>query len=209
MFSAIEIEGFLRSYGNSLFPTTMDAYLAADSRQLWGLRIDVASRRMLPFFGSISENDERLLNSRGFFDTIAGYRANVRTYFPDLSANCDVFLINTEALDYSNPLVQALIVHELCHWYIDSGLQASHAVAIDSAALSEGANLYAITTPSHHHDRDFCNLMCAVSARAIANDAPFATRQDLVNQAMRFDVLKESSHIYEVLNDDDGAHAER
>jgi hypothetical protein len=192
MHTAAEIENLLRRYGNGLFPHSFDEYLSKMRRQFWGLRVDPPSRRNIRFFGSMTEDDERTFNGGPFRDAVAGYAVDVRSRFRTLSADADVLLIGTETLGFSGPDVEALIVHELCHWYIDSGTQGTHPVTFDSANKVQGETLYARTDPHMEpitrHDRSYCGLLCAVSALAVEVGAPFETPQHLVDAAMRFDV---------------------
>lgn len=191
MLTPEQIEGFLRKHGDLLFPCPMSDYLDATHRVIWGLLIDPDGRRFHRLFGEITPADMLQFNDR-FYSTIAGYRVKARDAFHDLTADADVFLIAKECLEFAPNEVEALVLHELCHWYIDAGLQSSHPIAIDAADRIEAEALYGKTDRhlEHRtkHTLQFCELLCNVAGRAVDASVGCSSRQAVVACAMRFDI---------------------
>jgi hypothetical protein len=162
MLTPEQIQGYLQKYGDSLFPCAMSEYLAHTNRVIWGLLIDSDERRFHRLFGEIALADLEQFNS-SFHDTIAGYRVRARDFFPNLTADADVFLISKQCLDFPPSEVEALIIHELCHWYIDSGLQSSHPITINAKDRIKAKSLHRKTDQSLEnitkHTRQFCELL--------------------------------------------------
>jgi hypothetical protein len=191
MLTYEQIEKTLITYGSTLFPCSFSDYLSKNHKVIWGLLIDPAERKFHRLFGNITSNDLAQFNT-GFHDTIAGYKTDAKSVFPNLSADADVFLIAKQCLANSAKEVDALIIHELCHWYIDSGLQASHEIAISKTDRVEARSLYRRTGQVNEHITrhtiQFCELLCAVAGRAMKNSKMFSSRQEIVDLAMIYDV---------------------
>ena len=187
-----EVRETLLDLGNTLFPVTFESYLTALGRPLWGLLIESEHQCFSELFGNILDRDLRLFNTR-FADTKAGFATGARSVFCRLSCNPDVFLLAKEGLGWSHRDLASVAVHELCHWYIDSGHQASHPVAITEADKGMGKKLYGRTDRHNvrmtRHTIEFCELLCAVSTVAIDKGKASGAAEDLVESAMRFDVV--------------------
>jgi hypothetical protein len=185
------IQSTLKHYGDTLFPSTFSSYLERRHKVVWGLRIDADTRRFERLFGDVTPGDLRQFNQR-FCDSIAGYKVGARTEFPSLSADADVFLLAKQCLSFEPKQVHALIVHELCHWYLDVGLQASAPVFVSDIDRIKARTLYHQTDAriEHltRHTRAFCELLCALATRAARIERLFSSRRELIELAMRFDV---------------------
>jgi len=186
-----QIKETLITYGNTLFPCSFSDYLSKNHKVIWGLLIDPTECKLHRLFGNITPNDLAQFNV-SFHNSIAGYKTGAKSMFPNLSADADVFLIAKQCLDNSAKEVDALIIHELCHWYIDSGLQPSHEIAINETDRAEARSLYRRTDQVNEqftkHTIQFCELLCAVAGRAMKNSKTFSSRQEIVNLAMKYDV---------------------
>jgi hypothetical protein len=194
MFTPHLVHDALFRHGDSLFPVGFSDYLDQTNRVVWGLLIESDANRLSCLFGDTAPADIEIFNSVAFNHSMSGYRVEARGRFPQLSANADVFLLSKQCHALPPCEVEALVIHELCHWYIDSGLQSSAPVRITSKDRLKGKSLYRKTDTEHEgltrHTPDFCELLCAVSALAVARDASsFPSRDALVAAAMRFDVL--------------------
>lgn len=189
MLTSNEIQGYIQKYGDSLFPIPLTEYFSQTKRVMWGLQINRDEGRNDPYFGEIAPSDMEQFN-KIFYDSMAGYRTKARDHFPSLTADADVFLISKQCLSLPTHEVEALIIHELCHWYIDSGLQMSSPIAIGQMDRHMGKGLYNKTDRGRirQHTLEFCELLCAVAGRAIQCGAKFSSRKELVAFAMRFDV---------------------
>ena len=192
MPTAQEVESFVRTYGDTLFPVRLSDYLRDNNRVLWGLLIRYAQQRLERLFGNLTEADLEQFNQPDVCDTIAGYRVGARAVFPNLSAAADVFLLSQECLEFSADDVKALVIHELCHWYIDSTLQARRPVRLGDADRVAGAALHRRTDVAQErrtkHTVGFCELLCHVSALAVSASLSFENQQGLVDASMRYDV---------------------
>lgn len=186
------IEVAFRRYGDSAFPTTFSQYQLEEGRELWGLLITrpVTFKRL---FGSMTDADLKLFNTKRPPYSRAGFRARVREAFKGLSADADVLLIGDECLEFSQRDLDALLIHELCHWYINTGLQDRSPVSISDADISSGHALYERTDKDYEHvtqhDEHFCTVLCAVARHVCGTTTLYSSPDDLVSVAMRFDVL--------------------
>nr|WP_057929565.1 hypothetical protein [Burkholderia ambifaria] len=187
-----EIRETLLDLGNTLFPVAFESYLTAQGKPLWGLLIEPEHRRFSELFGGIPDRDLRLFNT-WFADTKAGFATSARSVFQGLSCNPDVFLLAKEGLGWSRRDLASIVIHELCHWYTDSDQQASHPVTITEAHKDMGKKLYERTDRHNvrmtRHTVDFCELLCAVSTLAVESGKASGSAEDLVDSAMRFDVV--------------------
>ena len=191
MLAAKEIYAIVLSRGDSLFPVGMSQYLSNTNRPIWGLLIDPDERRFQTLFGNIAPEDLEQFNT-SFHHTKAGYRVKARDHFLQLTSDADVFLISKECLALNPRDVEALIIHELCHWYIDSGLQSSNPIGIGSTDRLKAKTLYGKTDQENEHvtrhTLPFCELLCAVAARAVRTFNSHPSRQALLASAMQFDI---------------------
>lgn len=191
MLTAKETHDIVLSRGDSLFPLGMSQYLGNTNRSIWGLLIEPDERRFQCLFGDIALEDLEQFNT-SFQHTKAGYRVKARGYFPKLTSDADVFLISKECLALGSKDVEALIIHELCHWYIDSGLQSSNPIGIGSTDRLKARTLYRKTDQDNEHitkhTLPFCELLCAVALRAVHTFKSFPNRDTLLATAMQFDV---------------------
>jgi hypothetical protein len=186
-----DVRAILYDLGNSLFPISFQSYLAASGKTLWGLEIDPDHRRFNTMFGELSDEDLERFN-KGFHDTIAGYKVSARLVFPSLSADADVFLLAKQALTWSGADLLPIVLHELCHWYLDSGNQAKLPVAITPIDRQKGKTLYKRTDIHNEHvtkhTLSFCEILCAMARRAVEQKKYSGSRDELVASAMRFDI---------------------
>lgn len=191
MLAAKDIYDIVISRGDSLFPLGMSQYLRNANKPIWGVLIDPDERRFHTLFGDIAPEDLDQLNT-SFHHTKAGYRVNAKGYFPLLTSDADVFLISKECLALDAKDVEALIIHELCHWYIDSGLQSKKPLGIGDTDKLKAKAWYRKTDQENEHltrhTLPFCELLCAVSVRAIHTYKSFSTREALISSAMQFDI---------------------
>ena len=186
-----DVRATLYDLGNSLFPISFDSYLEASGRTLWGLQVDPDQQRFAAMFGGIKDEDLARFNER-FHDTIAGYKVGARSVFPSLSADADVFLLSKDALSWSEADSVPIVLHELCHWYLDSDSQSRQPVAVTEIDRQKGKALYKRTDAKNEkvtrHTLKFCEFLCAVARRAVERKKFSGSRQELVLSAMRFDI---------------------
>jgi hypothetical protein len=132
----------LHTLGDSLFPATFSAYLRDEHKVLWGIRIEGEHpSRFVGLFGPISESDMALLNEHRASSS-AGYCANAKELFPNLTTNADIFLLNDKVLSRSPREIEAFVLHELAHWYFDSGCAHSHPLPITDEDRTAGDAMY-------------------------------------------------------------------
>lgn len=193
MLTNDQIRECLFKYGDTLFPITLSQYLNETQRQLWGLYVNLKDKRNEHMFGNASANDILLFNSKGVSDSLAGYRVNARDVFPNLSVDVDVFLLNVSCLELPVPEIEALIIHELCHWYINSGLLASNPLKISTSDSLVGKKLYKKTDVINEHITEhsllFCNVLSAVAGNATKVPSNFLSRKQLIELAMNYDLV--------------------
>ena len=190
MLATEQIQDLIKTYGDSLFPVPITTYLSTTNRVIWGLLINEDERQLEPYFGEIAALDMAQFN-QNFINSLAGYRTRARDYFPNLTADADVFLISKQCLDLPLPEVEALVIHELCHWYIDSGLQSSKPLRATNMDRIMARGLYNKTDQNNDrfHTLPFCELLCSVANKATRAGAKFPNRKELVSLAMKYDVI--------------------
>jgi hypothetical protein len=186
-----DVRTMLFDLGSSVFPISFDSYLETSGLELWGLQIDPDLRRFAVMFGAVKDEDLAYFNNH-FYDTIAGYKVGARSVFPLLSANADVFLLSKQALAWSDVELIPIVLHELCHWYLDSGSQSQLPVHVTAMDKLKGKALYKRTDSQNEgmtkHTLAFCEFLYAVARVAVEKKKYSGSREELVSSAMRFDV---------------------
>ena len=193
MLTNEQIMECLFKFGDTLFPIRLSDYLNKNQKNLWGLYINLEDRRVELMFGNATIDDIELFNSRGVADSKAGFRVNARGTFPNLSSDADVFLLNRDCLKFTTPEIKALIIHELCHWYINSGLQNTNPLKIDTSTALVAKNLYKKTDVINEHISEhtllFCNVLSSVAGNATKTPSIFKSRKEIIDLAMKYDVF--------------------
>lgn len=175
-----------------VFGIDHSAYLAArGGRAFWGLSIDRGRQTLSPLFGDPNPSVVAQLPYR---DAMAGYRVDLAAArLLGVTANADVLLFAVERLADPPADVDALLLHELCHWLIDSAA-ADWRAFVDQDDLRAGNRLIRATDYEYQnvtrHDLAFCALLAAACRRAAsAGMVAFAAdRMLLLRTAIRFDL---------------------
>lgn len=189
--SAIEIRDILLTRGNALFPTRFADYLESNNKEIFGLLIQSDTQQYQQLFGNFTANDLSLLNQR-FFDAKAGYAVDIQNHFSGFSSNADIFLISEDSLAGGFRTVEALIIHELCHWYINTGLQATTPVFFSDTDIELGCAIHDKTDKHNErltqHTLEFCKLLSSIADKSIRTFATFNNPEELILAAMQFDI---------------------
>jgi hypothetical protein len=194
MLTGVAIQTKLDHLASSVFGADMQAYLkAAAKRDLFGLEANLEKRRYGPLFGYVPT---RLLSAANalFEDAHAGYSVNAGRFLKTVPPlNVDVFIVSTEVLSGPEMAVDTIVLHELCHWIIDSRQAATTPLQPDDADRLAGQALYARTDTANvaktRHTGAFCTLLAAASRVLAEADPRFPDRLAVIESAMRYDLI--------------------
>lgn len=201
-YTPLEIEQKIYEYGDNLFPVKFSDYLQAENRRLVGFNIGTTNgtiRYGAVLFGHLSPSDIQMLYSKPW-NCFATYIVNTKKR-PELRGfTDDVDLFLWRYKDKYNPPnttinqkdADALIIHELCHWYIDAGLFKRHPPSSNTTiAQNAQAIPNKLSSAPHHavfHGKDFCFLLAAISEKAANYDSSFTNTWDVITRAIKLDI---------------------
>jgi hypothetical protein len=133
------------------FDKDLDATLKSRQRDLWILGVDTKRRCLIDVCGTIDAQQLAAINSKGFWDTDAGFKADAHKHIPTGGKEVDVFLLNTDHFESPDSFLGPLVVHELAHYLEQIGETPN---ASDADRANAGAvlvclknNVRAIHTP--------------------------------------------------------------
>jgi len=106
----------LRKNLRDAFDKDLDEMLRLRRRELWILGADNKQQRFTDVCGTIGAQQMAAINSRGYKDTDAGFRADAHNYVPTNGKEVDVFILNTEHFDKPDSFLDPLVVHEQAHY---------------------------------------------------------------------------------------------
>jgi hypothetical protein len=170
-----------------VFNFDFDDYLKENNRELFGITINADANRYDKLFGNIPENLLAAINTR-FNNHPAGYKVNVASTFETIETNTDLLLVRNDILFGDMKLLDALLLHELCHAVIDSSYIEKLNVKRNVTDDKQGEKLFEYVMPDDNfHDLEFCQLL-SYAANIYKNvDSRFKNRQDVIDYAMKFD----------------------
>ncbi len=188
-----EIEQRFQELSNSVLGFSISEYCEHnENRQLYGIHIVTETQRLEALFGNPPDHFVVAINARGFFDTKAGYCVNVADIFPETGVNADVLLVSTEVLSSNPKVIDAILVHELCHLLINSKNVEISGLTLDSKARYHGEKLYKKTDIENQgttkHTLEFCTVLAAAANRLQESNSAFLDRWDAIGEAMRYDL---------------------
>lgn len=131
-----KLKGHLRENLRDAFDLDLDEFLRSRERELWILGVDSKKGRMIDVCRTIGEQQMAIINSQGFWDTDAGFRADAHRFFPTSGREVDVFLLNTEHFQKPEAFLDPLIVHELAHYLEHTGIRSDASEADKSNAAA-------------------------------------------------------------------------
>jgi len=175
-----------------IFGISIENYLAArNGRSLFGYAIDRPKTTYLPIFGNPPSNLTESMNTK-YVDSLAGYKVNVGSVFPDVNVNADVLLLSTELRMVSENEFSSILIHELCHLVLDGELFDSINLRINQKDEYHGEKLYKKTDFENEcktrHFIKFCVLLAAAAQRYSEISDDFLDRWAIINSAMRKDL---------------------
>lgn len=164
-----KIRKLLRSQFKRAFELDLEAEIAQRNAELWIIGIDTKQKLLVDVCGNISASDITTINSHGFFDADAGYRANAQVALGLVNKNVDVFLLNTTHFGANPDFIEPIVVHELAHLLEQTGITPQPAYNDDENADAILSSLKTnILTPSMRHNKEWA-LHLAIGARVILN----------------------------------------
>lgn len=120
----------------------------------------------------------------------AGCRPNTHLVF-NAEHPRDAFLISNEVLETNDFHIDALIIHELAHYFIESGIP----VGIDEEDEEIGEILYAITDQNYEHltkhNLQFCRTLISGCRRMHNKLQSVLDLTELVQSSMCYDINQE------------------
>lgn len=101
-------------------------------------------------------------------------------------------LLRDDSLALPPVELDAMLLHELCHWYIDSGLQREAPMLFTDDVKNSGCDLFDRTDKEKlhitRHSLEFCTLICAASIGAAQAALIRQAANDFAVAAMKFDI---------------------
>jgi hypothetical protein len=132
-----KLRGLVREKLRDAFDRDLEELLRSRQRELWVLGVDSAHRRLVDVCGTIGTERMIAINSKGFWDCDAGFRADAHKDIPTGGQKVDVFLLNTAHFEKSDSFLAPLVVHELAHYleHIGDAPNPSEADKANAGAL--------------------------------------------------------------------------
>lgn len=160
------IRKLLRSQLKRAFGRDLDAALKDRNRKLWILGVDTNQKTLVDVCGDISPEDLATINSRGFFDTDAGYRADAHDAL-GVSEEVDIFLLNTAHFSARPEFIEPIVVHELAHMLEQTGIIPEPVYNDDENADAILGSLRANVLKSNMRHNKTWALHLAIGARTM------------------------------------------
>ncbi len=185
-----------------VFDFEFDQYLSRDNRCFWGITIDQKKHAHEVLFDNPHPKFLEIINeiyqkAGDKNNAEAGYRTSVGAlpFLSRFKLNADVFLINRERLADNELDLDALLIHELCHMVIDSGMIHHVGLSISNDDKECGDRLYQKTdywiAHTTRHDKLFCQLLCAAARKAFFELKKYSSCEDIIRRAMKHgDMIK-------------------
>ena len=198
MLLPAQIENNFREFGDKLFTYPFSKYLKDTGRTLFGLIVDEEAGKFEKLFGPVTAHDLELFNAH-FHANLSGYKVDAKSFFKELSAEADVFLLSKiyQLPDFNPSHVDGLIIHELCHWYIEADLLKAHPMVPSLPDRVLAKNIYQQTPreleSETQHSLEFCELVCAVSSRAAKAFPRFKDSKEVVTLAMQYSIMNDAA----------------
>ena len=116
-----KLRKLITSQFEKAFGRDFDDELKQRGQELWILGIDAKQKKMIDVCGNIDPTDLATINSKGFFNTDAGYKANAQTALGLSGVSADIFLLNTTHFSARPDFIEPIVVHELAHLLEETG----------------------------------------------------------------------------------------
>lgn len=191
----IDLEARVEFLARSILGRSHTEYRRVNrNRSLFGLRSNVHNRTYSPLFGDPPPTFIAAVNNR-FVESRAGYRVDVGKAFPHEPAiNADVLIIAADLLEGPESHLDAIVLHELCHWAIDASVLGPDGLVPDQVDQLHGDAIYQrldwTQEAATKHTRSFCALLAAATQRLAERHIGFQDRYEAMNSAMRYDLLE-------------------
>ena len=178
----------LMQLSRDAFDTDLEQYLAGRGMSFWGLTI-VEDNGYEPLFG---DPPDKLLSAARArpVQSEAGYSVDVGSKL-GIPVKGDVFMIRKTHLAHAGDALDSLLVHELAHMVVDSGMDYQWMLSYQdhsAADILQGAGRFE-DREDYYHGRSFCVVLAAGCRRLIARRGQgTAEVERFLKDAMRFDV---------------------
>ena len=138
-----QLQDRLLELGETTFPASLAADLESRGAVLSGILLNNRAGRYDALFGKWRPRDLTQVRAEQYWNSNGpGYRVMARRIVPPgLGVNADIFLFSDDSLGLEPSQIDALLVHELSHWYIDSG-QRRDAMEICAEDRNMGGALF-------------------------------------------------------------------
>lgn len=183
-----DVQDRIFTLAQSTIGIDVHTYLNETDKSLYGLLIVDEGTSFDPMFGDPPNALLDAANARPA-DSVAGYCVDVGQALR-IDLRGDVFLLSEKMLDETDDQIDAIIVHELTHFAIDSGNDDPLRSELTNEDRETATELYARTDRQMEyrtrHNEYFCQMLTVACRRwAASNDL---NTQDAIDLAMRFDV---------------------
>jgi hypothetical protein len=140
----LRLQELLRQLFKDAFDQDLSEKLRSRGRELWVFGIDAKKQQLVDICGTIGPSLRAAINSRGFRDTDAGFKADAHEVIPTAGKEIVVFLLNVEHFQKPDSFLEPLLVHELAHYLEQIGDQPTTSKADEANAA---ATLASLTNP--------------------------------------------------------------
>lgn len=173
-------------------------YLKESQRNFYGLIINHETCKFEPLFGDVPADFIALLNptykaTKATKATKAGYEVNVGVKFGGTDIRADVFLIDKQVMHGDVKIIDGLILHELCHMYIESKYLSKFQPKMDKADLLQGEKIYEKTgrdiMNDITHDEEYYQVLSWAANRMRTVDTRYKNRWDAIKSAMTYNEM--------------------
>lgn len=169
-----------------IFGLNFDDYLDNNDRVLFGVIINQDEKRYEQLFGCIPDSLLSAINTR-YFNSVAAYKVDVRETFDTLDINADLLGVRKDILNGDSKLLNAIILHELCHAVIDSRHIDKLPIKRTLTDDNQGSKLLGNVPPDDEfHDLEFCQVLSFAANKMKYIDSRYKDRKEVIDYAMKF-----------------------
>lgn len=165
-------------------------YLHRNGRQLYGLIINVRTKKFDPLFGDPSIVFLNFVNEQ-YIESTAGYRVDFDKRF-QTNFCVDVFLISSKLYKKSAKLIEPIVLHELAHLLIDSN---NVILDIDNDSKILGQKIYNLTYKDYGmdslHSLIYCQLLAQICKEYSRKVKKNTSAEAIIKSAMRDDIIED------------------
>ena len=186
------IQKRIREFTAELFDVNYDEYLSSKGRRILICFFLSSKGEVVQSSAPVTSSIKDYFYSAGF-NSKAGYAISESVPKEESNINADLIFFSEDFLSISENEIDKLLLHELCHFLIDSKIENS--LGKSKSAIKLGNWLYNCTDRDNEnntrHTLEFCLLLANVAEKSVQNGIFSETPEEIIKKAMQFDAIFE------------------